>query len=765
MERQRPSTSSSSEARRGASLEPRGRTASTFIQQRVREFSREPKGRASDVSNLRSSSRSGARSHSQEPSRPRGNSESSVERLVREFSGGDAQKASTPPRASPALPHRSSYDQSNYSKDSPVSERRGNRLEDQSPSRDSYTKATNFWQEKVDSSPKPTTSEAPMTLLDRSEDHGTRANPTWSPEKAKARLSPMPTFDTKVDPGDKRNVSKLVAKLSAVSRDNPAEALAQIDSILRQEGNSNSAPFDETISSPLDSDDETSVSSITNPTYQEQAKPAGSSAPNSETRPPSPFGLSMSTSRRPRPSALPNYMPSSHQPDLVKRQASQDNPLKTKAMLRQEELEQYPLPLTTDFNDNSILASDEDVKFKNALKQDSKLLNDKTALSAKIRVWDDMSFGVSKGKSGDPQNVREESTAKRGNEGRSTRRPLLASARSQNVRSHPWDGEFPARSESVDVRDTSMANAMGIKASMSSPKLVGLQDTGSRFTKSRMESKTQATNFTGDTKGKPSKGNSTRDFPTDPIPFFSSQSPSTGWDVTPSMTPEQQRNTQKISADFDQAWAAMPGGEFFPEPDGPSPVQQKASVSFAGPNSERKKESKQKLGQFDLDESIHTASSSLALHAPIGASWKGDRLLDNSNEEHVAIEVSLWPGDQLEDSRGPAQSAKPKRRGFLRALIGKEKNKSSSNASNHESNHSVSMGSSGNRSVPSVTSSGSHPMAQVRTSPMPPGRGRSFHSNEHGQPQRSRSASTERFHRSSSMARKNGRVTRLYDQD
>jgi hypothetical protein len=92
---------------------------------------------------------------------------------------------------------------------------------------------------------------------------------------------------------DRKNVSKLVAKLNAVNRDDPQEALALIDSILRQESRGSSSgergqhaleaaapapqrespnPVESLSDEEGESDDETSVSSMTNPTYQ-SAKP------------------------------------------------------------------------------------------------------------------------------------------------------------------------------------------------------------------------------------------------------------------------------------------------------------------------------------------------------------------------------------------------------------------------------------------------------------------------------------------------------------
>lgn len=126
------------------------------------------------------------------------------------------------------------------------------------------------------------------------------------------------------------SVAKLVAKLTSVSREDPERALRMIDSILRAESRSSSgqpgsragsrsgsrasreasrspvvAPLSEDVDVAIENDDDesddsdsscddTSVSSITNPTYQRDDKAY-------------PHAPSTSTSRNPRPSSLNKY--------------------------------------------------------------------------------------------------------------------------------------------------------------------------------------------------------------------------------------------------------------------------------------------------------------------------------------------------------------------------------------------------------------------------------------------------------------------------
>jgi hypothetical protein len=191
--------------------------------------------------------------------------------------------------------------------------------------------------------------------------------------------------------GPKKNVSKLVARLNAVRRDNPEEALAQIDSILRQESRTSTShedvlrgrelrnyhtvgrdspagnvPDDEgaeddDIDDDDVGDDETSaVSSITNPTYQEPSRVYsdhvrvltmnnsqrsdgqnnGPSGGDIDQDPSTKLGFLPSTSsfRRPRPSNLQNYtLPVS----------SPDNGLITsRTELKRQQLKEFPPPTT-----------------------------------------------------------------------------------------------------------------------------------------------------------------------------------------------------------------------------------------------------------------------------------------------------------------------------------------------------------------------------------------------------------------------------------
>jgi hypothetical protein len=110
------------------------------------------------------------------------------------------------------------------------------------------------------------------------------------------------------------SVAKLVAKLAAISRDNPKEALAQIDSILRAESKSSSIDKSQITITALNhlrnneyhdleddddsetSDDETSMSSITNPSFSIP------SLGNSHLQ-----NLMSSGSRQMRPNSLQQY--------------------------------------------------------------------------------------------------------------------------------------------------------------------------------------------------------------------------------------------------------------------------------------------------------------------------------------------------------------------------------------------------------------------------------------------------------------------------
>jgi hypothetical protein len=195
--------------------------------------------------------------------------------------------------------------------------------------------------------------------------------------------------------GESASVAKLVARLNAISRENPAEALARIDSILKAESKSSSerdaiggppqqVPERITEEKPVskaedvqeededeDSDDETTVSSITNPTYvSEQAR-----------------ANMMGNANRPsKPNALKNYQ---HLGAV-----DADN----KRISKQDRKDRPPPPDTIKVKDGSARENQQE---KNETSGRLDVFVEKTkesadasspaAIAMKIRMWDEMS--------------------------------------------------------------------------------------------------------------------------------------------------------------------------------------------------------------------------------------------------------------------------------------------------------------------------------------------------------------------------------------
>mmetsp|Transcript_17514 Transcript_17514/g.25914 ORF Transcript_17514/g.25914 Transcript_17514/m.25914 type:complete len:995 (-) Transcript_17514:34-3018(-) len=184
---------------------------------------------------------------------------------------------------------------------------------------------------------------------------------------------------------ESETVSKLIAKLNSINRSNPAEALAQIDSILNSESGispggdpapKHNLPNAETrahSSEDESEDDETSVSSITNPTYS-GGKMVSSS----------------SSSRQPRPNALQNFQPR--------------NMVRTEEQKRLEKLERKnrpPPPGTINVVKDNVIKEGDSLRNRGKLDQHlQKTKHCKSSSAAdiamKIRMWDEMSSSTGK---------------------------------------------------------------------------------------------------------------------------------------------------------------------------------------------------------------------------------------------------------------------------------------------------------------------------------------------------------------------------------
>ncbi|KAL3919497.1 MAG: hypothetical protein SGILL_003724 [Bacillariaceae sp.] len=351
--------------------------------------------------------------------------------------------------------------------------------------------------------------------------------------------------------GNKVKMAQLMAKLNSVNRNNPEIALAEIDKILRQESHM-SAPFTSDDQLPKqgdrmdgdNDDDDSDVSSITDPTYQGNSKPYfdrirvvsphGDKMPHKRQSPtmegetPTKLGYNPSTSsfRRPRPSHLQNYAKTptvsqepatpaglnvNHQADVGLRQVADpapspssgsnvfsnsfmENPFDEYASVPDERQEprdarisREPSP-ATDFVEHRVsdskaidrisssteqaksiprespkttTTSDRPTKPKGGGKSGKldKFISDKEALANQIRAWDSLSNGVSKS---EPKNAKRESQV-----GFLADQALsLPHPPNHSSRRHPWDGKVPSRMENVNMRDTSMDEAIGIETEM-----------------------------------------------------------------------------------------------------------------------------------------------------------------------------------------------------------------------------------------------------------------------------------------------------------
>jgi hypothetical protein len=377
------------------------------------------------------------------------------------------------------------------------------------------------------------------------------------------RASPLATSGKEFS---KERMAQLMARLNSVNRDNPETALAQIDQILRQESHASSPvrrsvndyegspqqhefamtapvpPFSSTSEKKSSEDDDTDVSSITNPTYQgtpssksyservRVVSPLESKAfpkmtsPGEEhgTSPKLIFNPSTSSFRRPRPSHLQNYaiMPSmphdyaaldhafglfdtrqqwssgmqaspkmiEHDPTLVTtgftknpfgdfilplaeqpETQQQQQPPEPKEEINQQTNVGLPYDerspsrradLSTEVNTAKVShAPPEDAHGKTG-KLDT-FITDKEALARKIKAWDTLSNSIGRS---EPDTNRGDTAVGYSNQSSAS----LPRPPHSKYRRHPWDGKLPSRLENIKMRDTSMDEAIGIEAEMTS---------------------------------------------------------------------------------------------------------------------------------------------------------------------------------------------------------------------------------------------------------------------------------------------------------
>ena len=307
-------------------------------------------------------------------------------------------------------------------------------------------------------------------------------------------------------------MAHLVEKLSAVNRADPTSALKEIDSILRQESRSRSShgqksesrsdgdkkyaktqnyrddqpeykfAIGETNDIKQDTDhfdDQSDVSSLTNPVFQLSAQGPKKHTdalyiqesdrynmhPTQNNNLMS-FNPSTSSFRRPRPSHLQNYS----------NEMSKDQKAMSRSEWKRQQLEKSPPPTTItlkddqDSNESSRQSSkeiremmlqknlkaeasrskktDKTTRSKSKKKLGDKIVSGQQDLGKKIRSYDESSSSQSRSHSEQGKKVVRRST-------------------NPNPKPHPWDSSPTTVVETVETKDTSMEDAMGVEAEIS----------------------------------------------------------------------------------------------------------------------------------------------------------------------------------------------------------------------------------------------------------------------------------------------------------
>ena len=670
------------------------------------------------------------------------------------------------------------------------------------------------WQKTKDSqnltTKTATTEEQPAATALESSFH---KNASWSSGKeADKKIMQVKNYiATQTTTNDSTN--SLVDKLKAIRRDNPADALAQIDAILRQESRSMSGDPDasppqrrnstdtrdkeatlvitnddqehqpeeqeEEEEEETDSDDETSVSSMTNPTYQsvrqEQAQaqirdqnPFGDTNPFSNTfgqqqqQPPAlathPFATtnpSTASFRKPRPSALGGYKASPSQ-EISTALPQQESRSKEKKRM----LKEFPPPITikikdtppkrapSPIHDSSTNPFEQETpKTKSpapAKKLDKFMATSSAELAAKIRVWDEMSSGLQKSVSGDSAKHKEE---KKTDDRLPYRAHLLPTPPPvSSRRSHPWDNSISVPHERVDTRETSMVEGMGIEMAVpsrtSNPFENFEESFGNDNTPVKSSSQQQVVN-----------SDPFEAFDSEPNLFSSDAGVVNEWDTTTQrFTPQRQENTQKISDAFDQAWVSLPPSSFsaaapFSEQPRTQPgtFQERPRTSPVKANPPRRRSSSVEASQTTVPTSPRLLQ--LPKRSPQDL---------HESTDFGGIEVSLLDDDDYQQET-QTTDGKEKRRGFFRAFKRKDpKSKSCTSMAGSASGD----GTQSSHTPPPPPKQREQPPASPRSrrgSRTPTTQGA-------GNNSPSRSKSVDRF-RSASMAHKFGRVNRVYDRD
>ena len=784
----------------------RGRTPSRVVKERLRQFSQGPCNKLlSSSTALRHDSRK-ARSQSQEPtktritltSRGRNDSMSSIERLALEFSGNVEHLQASEPAVS-APPPQNNQQQGPQSPSPRLPDggrnqtsfhKRSTSLEFNSSEEKTIEKpkahsdVVGYWNQKVKASPVSTTSNKPPI--------GRNPNPSSWRQDSYSCLSPVAgTRSEATTSAEKRDIAQLVAKLTSIDRGNPTLALAQIDNILRQESRGSSASPDELVdgrgatagkesptqqreSAPEEDalDDDTTVSSITNPTYQSEkiivqrpSKQRSSRISNNNTnnksetqallkhQSPSTNSFahpSTSSFRRPRPSALQRFGGLTHDGLTFEQQPQQ----------RHEELRRGIESRPIDFP--QIGPSKEEVARTHPeimpSKREGKLddfIRYKEELATKIKNWDEMSKSRS---SESDMNGKGFEFLDKDNQAAPAHLPTPPTGDSR--RRHPWDERIPARAEKVVMRATSMDGEMGIETEMTTrggseyrpsdshdyedhQQAIELSSAGS---KDRAQQSIQSAVVNAKPQVEPISTQRSNHGSASDSAFVGQHTPS-DWEAMPPLSSLQKENAEKISADFDAAWVSIPASSFFPDellPEKPEPRHSSHASRAARPERSRSQPPRSGQQSRNSDPVDMNLSGALSANQSLSSWSKCDDVVANQSVEKDAIEVSLLdPSFGLKNLSGalgeeaihrslPSQRAcslvksSGKKKGFLRSFMRRsEKKQRKDAAKNKTSVNSVSQGSAGVQSLPTNLSRAlegqPEQQAAVRAMPCPPG--------------------------------------------
>jgi hypothetical protein len=370
-----------------------------------------------------------------------------------------------------------------------------------------------------------------------------RAPPQGPPESAVGATS---YASTPLVSNHQENVAHLLAKLQSVNRADPTAALMEIDAILKAEsGGSNvevqvpsqaaeppaAALQEGEEGEEEDSDSETTVSSITNPTFSGQGKHRKKKGEtrkvheqtlpttiegeiaehDAKQQPKDPFGHHAESRRRKTRSPPPNTI--------------QVSGTRDRGSDRRGDSRRSISPSARGLDVDSRIVNAADKMFPSTL--------DPTAeLAEKIRRWDELS-GKGSAPEVKPPEIMSDTTDALGSI--VTPSDLLPKMKSH----HPWDSSLATRRGKVEVRDTSMDNGAGVE--MQVPSQVGEgQDQWRRHDERNNP-------FASDSDHESQQGSRTN------------QSQDGSFHGAGHHT----QTVLNLSNDFDDAWVSMPTSNFF----------------------------------------------------------------------------------------------------------------------------------------------------------------------------------------------------------